>query len=148
VVGRSLAYAIQGADNGSRIYSWNGTAWSPGPASGALYDLHMPEMGAGAAVGRGGLAWWLDAGTWVAMPKKPATSGEDLNAVAMLGKDRILAGGGRATIVRWNGTDWTRMDVDGTHRTRDIRAMWIAPGGAEGWAAGDEGLVLRYTTAP
>lgn len=148
VLGTGLAYAILGGSSGSRVYSWNGDSWSPGPSTGPLFDLDMLSTTAGAAVGKGGSAWWLSDGTWSAMPKKPATSGEDLNAVAMLGSDRIIAGGGRTTIVRWNGQDWAKMDVVGTHKSRAIRGMWIAPDGRDGWGIGDDGLVLRYTVAP
>ncbi len=148
VLGTGLAYAILGGSSGSRVYSWNGDSWSPGPSTGPLFDLDMLSTTAGAAVGKGGSAWWLSDGTWSAMPKKPATSGEDLNAVAMLGSDRIIAGGGRTTIVRWNGQDWAKMDVVGTHKSRAIRGMWIAPDGSDGWGIGDDGLVLRYTVAP
>lgn len=148
VLGPSLAYAILGASSGARIYSWNGDGWSPGPSTGPLFDMQMRSSTEGAAVGKGGSAWWFSGGSWAAMPKKPATSGEDLNAVAMLSPDRIIAGGGRATIMRWNGQDWAKMDVTGSHKSRAIRGMWIAANGREGWAIGDDGLVLRYTTGP
>lgn len=145
VLGVSQAYAIQGGASGSRLYSWNGETWSPGPSTGPLFDLHLRSSTEAAAVGKGGAAWWLKDGTWSAMPKKPATSGEDLNAVAMLSPERIIAGGGRATIMRWNGQDWAKMEVGGSHKSRAIRGMWIAANGRDGWAVGDDGLVLRYT---
>ena len=53
-----------------------------------------------AAVGRRGTAWWYSDGDWVAMPKKPSTSGEDLQGVHYLTSNFIMAVGGRGRHIR------------------------------------------------
>jgi hypothetical protein len=98
----------------------------------------------GAAVGAKGSVWRLGAGgTWAAMAPKPPTLGQDLNAVHVRSADDLWVAGGRTLIFHWDGSAWTPYTVR-VPQTPAIRAMWISPDGAEGWAVGDDGVVLRY----
>jgi hypothetical protein len=146
VVGPSLAYATQGGTGSGRIYEWNGTEWGPSISTGPLLDLHVPSPDLGVAVGPRGVTWWLDeeTGKWVRMPKQPSTAGQDLEAVAVTSRDRIFAGGGRASLYHWNGVDWAKVSIRGTVSNRGILGIWISPDGSQGWAVGEGGLILRY----
>ncbi|MCB9176766.1 MAG: hypothetical protein H6648_06355 [Caldilineae bacterium] len=145
VVGESLAYAIQGGTSGGRIYSWSGDEWRPGISTGPLFGLDVPASALGLAVGPRGAVWWIDdEGKWARMPSQPSTSGEDLLAAAIVTHDRAFAGGGRAGLFHWNGAGWTKLTIAGATRNRGIRGMWMAPDGSEGWAVGEDGLILHY----
>ena len=144
VVNEHLAYATQGQTSGSRIYVWDGGDWAPGTSTGPLYGLDLNSEEEGVAVGRRGVAYWIDNGRWVQMPKSASTGGEDLTSVAMISRSRIFATSGRAQIFRWNGADWIKMTISGTTRTRDINGIWLTSNGAEGWAVGADGMILRY----
>lgn len=138
------AIAIRGDGSGARIMTWNGGNWTPGPATGALFDMHVLSSTSGVAVGTRGSVWQLGkSGQWAAMSRKPTTVGEDLNAVHMLADDDIWAAGGRSQLFHWNGVEWTKAAVV-VPQTPAIRALWMASDGSEGWAVGDRGVVLRY----
>jgi hypothetical protein len=137
------AFATQNSASGARIYKWNGSDWAPGPATGALNDLHVRGGTEGVAVGARGAAWALDAaGDWKAMGAKPATAGQDLHAVHMVAPDHIWAGGGATKLFRYDGGTWLADDMRAQNRA--IFDIWIAPDGSEGWAVGEDGLFLRY----
>jgi ligand-binding sensor domain-containing protein len=140
----TAAIAIRNDDSGARIMTWNGSQWQPGPSTGALYDLHVKSSTQGVAVGFRGNVWELGAaGTWAAMADKPATLGENLNAVHMISPTDIWAGGGRTGLYHWDGLSWTTETVR-VPLNPAIRSIWINAAGTEGWAVGDAGLVLRY----
>jgi ligand-binding sensor domain-containing protein len=137
------AVALQNGNSGSRMYFWNGTSWAPGPVTGPLFDLHVRSVGQGVAVGPRGTVWRLGAdGSWALMSSRPSTGGQDLYATHMVSDDLVWVGGGRTGLHVWNGSDWASQTV--AAQTRTIRSMWISPDGQEGWAVGDDGLVLRY----
>ncbi len=137
------AFATQNSTNGSRIYKWNGSEWSPGPSTGPLNDLHVRSTTEGMAVGARGAVWALDtAGDWKAMGAKPATGGQDLNAVHMVAPDHVWAGGGMTKLFRYTGSSWVADDIRAQNRA--IYDIWIAADGSEGWAVGEGGLFLRY----
>lgn len=139
----TLAYAVQNNGNGSRVYTYNGADWSPGPATGALFDVHALSAQQGVAVGSRGAAWGINAeGRWAAMASKPATAGEDLKAVWMLAPDLIWAGGGKTGLYRFNGSSWIATTIQAGNKA--IHDIWIAPDGSEGWAVGAGGLFLQY----
>jgi photosystem II stability/assembly factor-like uncharacterized protein len=140
----SSAFASRSDASGARMMIWDGSAWSPGPATGTLYDMHVLSPTQGVAVGTRGSVWRLgDDGRWAQMPTRPQTSGQDLFGVHMVSDDLIWVGGARTELQQWDGTRWTKVTVPGT-QVRAIRSIWIAPDGSEGWAVGDDGLVLRY----
>jgi photosystem II stability/assembly factor-like uncharacterized protein len=142
VVGATLAYAISDAATGARIYSWDGTTWSPGPSTAALFDLDVPSPTMGVAVGKAGAVWRLgDTGTWT-KAEGPRTGGQDLYAAQMLAPDRIWVAGARGKMYLWNGTEWLDKSMAGS--VKGIRSMWMTAAGDDGWAVGDDGLVLRY----
>jgi hypothetical protein len=144
VLAPNQAVAIRGDSTGARLMTWNGTVWSAGPMTGPLYDLHVPAGDLGAAVGAKGSVWRLGAGgNWAAMAPKPAALGQDLNAVHVRGADDLWVAGGRTQIFHWDGEAWAAHTVR-VPQTPAIRSLWISPDGAQGWAVGDEGVVLRY----
>jgi photosystem II stability/assembly factor-like uncharacterized protein len=141
VLGPTLAYAVSDAATGARIYSWNGDGWTPGPSTTALYDLHVPSPTQGVAVGRGGAVWRLGDGTWTKVDG-PRTGGQDLYAAHMLADDQIWVAGARGKMFLWNGTEWLDKSIAGS--VKGVRAMWMTSTGGDGWAVGDDGLVLRF----
>jgi hypothetical protein len=60
----------------------------------------------------------------------------------MVAPNLIWAGGDRAGMWVYDGLDWTSLLLQG--RNRRILGIWIDPTGSEGWAVGEDGLVLRY----
>jgi hypothetical protein len=136
------AYAVSDAATGARIYSWDGTTWSPGPSTTALYDLHVLSPTQGVAVGRGGAVWRLTADGWARMDTSPRTGGQDLYTVHMLADDRIWAAGARGKMYLWDGIGWNDLSIGG--QVKAIRNLWMTAAGDDGWAVGDDGLVLRY----
>ncbi|MCC7018704.1 MAG: hypothetical protein IT332_03045 [Ardenticatenales bacterium] len=138
------AVAVQNGGTGSRIYNWNGTAWSPGTQSGALNSVDVLPSGDGVAVGPTGTVWLRDpTGNWSRMDNKPSTSGRDLLGVKMLAKDRIWAVGERGGIYLWSGgPNWQTFAVTGV--TKDLNSVWFSPDGRHGWAVGVEGTIARY----
>lgn len=143
MLGPTAVYAVQNNGSGSRIYTYAGADWSPGPATGALLDIDVRSSTEGVAVGARGSTWALGAdGKWAAMAARPATGGEDLKAVQMLAPDLIWAGGGRTGLYRYNGSSWIASTVQAGNRA--VNDIWIAADGSEGWAVGAGGLFLRY----
>jgi photosystem II stability/assembly factor-like uncharacterized protein len=138
------ALAVRGDDSGARIMTWNGSLWTPGVSTGPLYDLHMPSADQAVAAGFRGSVWRMDgAGSWAAMAHKPPTQAENLYAAHMLGPDDIWVAGGRTGLFHWDGTAWSTETIR-VPQNPAIRAMWISADGSQGWAVGDNGLVLRY----
>jgi ligand-binding sensor domain-containing protein len=142
VLDETHAYAVSNASTGARLYTWNGTSWSPGPSTVALYDLHVLSPTQGVAVGRSGAVWRLTADGWARMADSPRTGGQDLYAVFMRSDNEIWAAGGRGKIFLWNGIDWTDASIGG--QVKAIRSIWMTAAGNDGWAVGDDGLILRY----
>ena len=142
MLGAAKAFAIQSNTSGARMYEWDGTNWSPGTSTGALFDMHVLSDTEGVAVGARGTVYWLDAdGEWV-RGEAPRTSGQDLYAVHMVAENLVWAAGGRGQIWLWNGTDWSNESVSGQIDT--IYSLWMTPDGSEGWAVGADGQFLRY----
>ncbi len=138
------AVAVRGDDSGARIMTWDGSLWSPGPSSGPLFDLHALSTTQGAAAGYRGAVWQLGAGgQWTAMASKPNTLGQNLYAVRVLAENDMWVAGGRSLLFHWNGSTWEGDPVQ-VPLTPTIRSLWFNATGSEGWAVGDNGLVLRY----
>ena len=96
----------------------------------------------GVAVGRGGAVWRMGAdGTW-SKADGPRTGGQDLYAATMLADDDIWVAGARGKLYRWNGSAWNDHSI--AAMVKNIRAMWMTAAGDDGWAVGEDGLVLRY----
>lgn len=142
LIAPTRAFATQNDGTGSRIYSWAGGDWSPGPATGPLFDIHARSTTEGMAVGSRGSVWALDTeGKWK-QGLKPTTAGQDLFAVHIVAPDLIWAGGGRSGLYRFNGTGWVADDPKAVSKT--IYDIWISADGSQGWAVGSDGLFLRY----
>ena len=80
-------------------------------------------------------------GAW-ARADGPRTGGQDLYAAVMLADDDIWVAGARGKIYQWDGSMWLDRSIAGMVKT--VRAMWIDDAGQDGWAAAEDGLVLRY----
>lgn len=144
MLSESSAVAVQNGGTGSRIYNWNGSSWSPGAQTGALRSLDVRPSGDGAAVGATGTVWLRSPdGTWARMDNKPSTSGRDLLGVHVVAPDHIWAVGERGGIYRWDGASWQTFAVTGV--TKDLNAVWFSGDGREGWAAGVDGTIARYS---
>ncbi len=128
---------------GARMYTWDGSAWSPGVATGALADVHVRSATLGMAVGARANVWQLEAdGRWVSMSQRPSTGGRDLLGVHVVSAQDIWAVGARAGLYHWDGASWTTVSLGS--QTRDLNAVWLSEDGSQGWAVGADGLVVRY----
>jgi photosystem II stability/assembly factor-like uncharacterized protein len=143
VLGPAKAFAVQDNTTGARIYEWDGSEWSAGPATGTLNDMHVLAPTQGVAVGSRGTVWRLGPdGDWARMPSEPRTSGNDLFAVHMVSDNLIWAVGARGGIWKWNGTDWVSRAIGGN--IKDMYSLWLTADGSSGWAVGESGTFLRY----
>lgn len=81
-------------------------------------------------------AWW-PAGA--AKPESKMTWGAPINAVAQVDELAVGVGDGGAVSV-WSGQGWTQQ---ASPTNEDLRAVWLAEDGADGWAGGTLGTLLR-----
>jgi hypothetical protein len=120
---------------------WNGSAWSavssPAPSYTVLYGVAMVNARDGWATGPyGQLMRWN--GTAWSLVNVPEASAHALAAVA---SNDVWAVGAAGQILHWNGSAWSSI---GSATGNDLYA--ISMGWAhEGWAVGDNGVLLRYT---
>ncbi|MEO8082618.1 MAG: two-component regulator propeller domain-containing protein [Ardenticatenales bacterium] len=143
MLSETRAIAVQNGGTGSRVYEWDGTAWSPGAQTGPLNALDVLPSGDGAAVGPIGAVWVRTPdGAWSRMDSKPSTSGRDLLGVKMLAPNRIWAVGERGGMYLWNGLSWQTVTVTGI--TKDLRSVWFTSDGRDGWAVGLDGTIARF----
>jgi hypothetical protein len=74
----------------------------------------------------------------MALTVEPMATGA-LFATAAAGADRVAVGA-QGKLLQWTGGGFTAQP---SPTKRDLRAVWLAPGGGDGWAGGDDGVLLR-----
>ncbi len=142
MISPTSAVAVQNA-SGARMYTWDGSTWSPGASTGALADVQVRSPTLGMAVGARANVWMLGAdGRWASMTQRPSTGGRDLFGVHIVSADDIWAVGARAGLYHWDGSSWSTISLGS--QTRDLNAVWLSADGSAGWAVGADGLVVRY----
>jgi len=83
------------------------------------------------------IAHW-DGTAWRVVPTPGNTSG--FRSVWGTGPDNVWVAGAEGTLLRWNGTTWTRM---ATGTTRTLTGLWAADPN-DLWVSGEEGTLLHW----
>ncbi|MFN8423302.1 MAG: two-component regulator propeller domain-containing protein [Anaerolineae bacterium] len=143
MISESSAVAVQNGGTGSRIYTWDGTAWSPGAQTGALNALDVPPSGHGVVAGLLGASGAAGAGRRVVQDGQCR-----LRAAERCWRTKMLAPGShlgrrRARRIYLDGAGWQTISVTGI--TKDLNSVWFTRDGRDGWAVGvDARRLLSY----
>lgn len=111
-----------------KIIRWGGSSWSnvSSPTSSTLYGVSMASPTKGWAVGAGGTIIMWNGSSWskVASPQNPYNGSSTITfrAVRAVSDNEAWAVGydsdtSSAIVVRWNGSQWTRLSPDPSSST-------------------------------
>ncbi len=138
MAGGGTAWAV--GDNGAILY-YDGATWrrDASPTRERLNAVTVTAAGAHAA-GDNGVILYHDNGTWRLMPNNHT---RELNGLAWAG-DRAFAVGNDGTLLAHKDGAWGRVPFEFPPLfTNDLNDVWLA-NEIEGWAVGDEGMMLWY----
>ncbi len=92
-----------------------------------------------------GVSYHLEGDMWV---EQPLPAGERLLTARGRADDDVWAVGGSSnpTLLHWDGTAWTDVDVDPHCTGQPLNGIWTAPG-EDVWIAGNSGAMGRYDGA-
>lgn len=126
------------------ILRWDGFNWNDQvhPPVRGLYDISALDSNSAWTVGSDAnmectLQMW-NGSSWTSFSCPAGVS--YLSAISMVSANDVWAVGGY-DIIHWDGNNWTRFAYDPPYQLNDIDMI----SATEGWAAGNNGIVLHYS---
>ncbi len=116
-----------------RWYVW------PAATTVDLHDVALAPDGTGWAVGDQGVLLRFDGERWFVWPD-PLPTTHNLTAVHVVSPSLawIVTDGGE--VLKYDGTRWQLV----ARAPQPLRDVHMTPSGEQGWAVGDQGVILRY----